>query len=110
MALATLMPQPLQPLIPSAEGIAALLMNIFFATVGAAGARPQASLPAPHDATASHSEVVQAALHRNTGHPYVGPLYYSHDSIPAHCTLMQRLLRGRVDLCSHSHGAVAVRF
>ena len=37
VALATLMPRPLQPLVPSAEGIAALLMNIFFATVGAAG-------------------------------------------------------------------------
>ena len=38
VAIATLLPQPLQPLIRSAEGMAALLMNFFFATVGAAGA------------------------------------------------------------------------
>ena len=49
MALATLMPRPLQPLIPSAEGIAALLMNIFFATVGAAGARRGRSFPTPRE-------------------------------------------------------------
>ncbi len=48
VALATLMPRPLQPLIPSAEGIAALLMNIFFATVGAAGVRLWQPVPIPH--------------------------------------------------------------
>ena len=57
MALATLMPRPLQPLIPSAEGFAALLMNIFFATVGAAGACTRHNSPRHTEAAAPHSAV-----------------------------------------------------